>query len=99
MTAVVDPPRSGTLRGRVLRFAERATTPLLPHDYLDLFAPLRSGADLRGLLEQLHGAVREVGRNGTDAQRTAAATVLTDDRRSLYLLLADGPEGPPQTQT
>jgi DNA-binding PadR family transcriptional regulator len=52
------------------------------------------GADLRGLLEQLHGAVREVGRTGTDAQRTAAATVLADARRALYLLLADGPDGP-----
>jgi hypothetical protein len=42
----------------------------------------------------VHGAVREVGRTGTDAQRTAAAAVLTDARRSLYLLLADGPDGP-----
>lgn len=37
-----------TLRQRVLRLAEAATTPLLPDDYLDMFAPLRSGADLRG---------------------------------------------------
>ena len=36
------------LRQRVARLAERVTTPLLPADYLDLFAPLRSGADLRG---------------------------------------------------
>lgn len=36
------------LRQRVVRLAERATTPLLPADYLDLFDPLRSGADLRG---------------------------------------------------
>jgi DNA-binding PadR family transcriptional regulator len=56
------------------------------------------GADLRGLLEQLHGAVREVGRTGTDAQRTAAATVLADARRALYLLLADGPEGSPSAR-
>ena len=40
-------PRS-LLRDRLLRLAERATTPLLPADYLDLFDPLRSGADLRG---------------------------------------------------
>jgi ferredoxin-NADP reductase len=36
------------LRHRVTRLAERLTTPLLPADYLDLFDPLRSGADLRG---------------------------------------------------
>jgi DNA-binding PadR family transcriptional regulator len=53
------------------------------------------GTDLRGLLEQLHGAVRQVARTGTDAQITAAATVLADARRSIYLLLADGP-GPPE---
>ena len=51
-----------------------------------------AGPDLRGLLTELHGAVRQIGRTGTDAQRTAAAAVLTDARRSLYLLLADGPE-------
>ncbi len=33
---------------RAVRLAERATTPLLPADYLDLFDPLRRGADLRG---------------------------------------------------
>lgn len=37
-----------TLRHRLVRLAERATTPLLPADYLDLFDPLRTGADLRG---------------------------------------------------
>jgi DNA-binding PadR family transcriptional regulator len=52
-----------------------------------------AGPDLRELLEQLHGAVRQVGRSGTDAQRAAAATVLAGARRALYLLLADGPEG------
>lgn len=33
---------------------EAATTPLLPADYLDLFAPLRSGADLRGRIVSVH---------------------------------------------
>jgi ferredoxin-NADP reductase len=33
--------------------AEAATTPLLPADYMDLFAPLRSGADLRGRIETI----------------------------------------------
>ena len=50
------------------------------------------GTDLRALLEQLHGAVRQVGRTGTDAQRAAAGAILGDARRALYLLLADGPE-------
>jgi ferredoxin-NADP reductase len=36
-----------TLRNRLTRFAEAATTPLVPADYLDLVAPLRSGTDLR----------------------------------------------------
>ena len=52
------------------------------------------GADLRGLLDQLHAAARQVARTGTDAQRTAAAAILTDARRSLYLLLADSPQTP-----
>jgi DNA-binding PadR family transcriptional regulator len=50
--------------------------------------------DLRDPLEQLHAAVRQIARTGTDAQRAAAANVLADARRSLYLLLADGPEAP-----
>jgi DNA-binding PadR family transcriptional regulator len=58
------------------------------------FAASGPGADLRGLLEQLHGAVRQVARTGTDAQLQAAADVLADARRRLYLLLADGPEAP-----
>jgi DNA-binding PadR family transcriptional regulator len=51
-------------------------------------------ADVRGLLEQLHGAVRQVARTGTEAQLTAAADVLAQARRALYLLLAEGPDAP-----
>ena len=56
MTATLDPhvqrdaaeaPRR-RLRDRAVRLLEATTTPLLPADYLDLFAPLRSGAELRG---------------------------------------------------
>src|SRR6476469_8745522 len=43
-----------TLRGRLLQLAERATSPLLPADYLDLFDPLRPGADLRGRIVSVH---------------------------------------------
>ena len=58
-----------------------------PFGGYDAAAP---GTDLRALLEQLHIAVRQVARAGTDAQRTAAAKILADTRRSLYLLLAEG---------
>jgi len=44
---------------RVVGLAERATTPLLPQDYLDLFAPLRSGADLRGRIVDVHPETRD----------------------------------------
>jgi DNA-binding PadR family transcriptional regulator len=47
--------------------------------------------DLRGLVEQLAGAARQVARSGTEAQLTAAAGIIADARRALYLLLADGP--------
>jgi stearoyl-CoA 9-desaturase NADPH oxidoreductase len=50
-TQVRPRERTGSLVRRVTRLAERATTPLLPADYLDLFNPLRAGADLRGRIE------------------------------------------------
>src|SRR3954451_18691425 len=53
------------------------------------FAGFETGPDLRANLEQLHHAVRQVGRTGTDAQRAAAVDILEQARRSLYLLLAD----------
>jgi ferredoxin-NADP reductase len=55
MSASVSARRSArsSLRHRITRVAERATTPLLPADYLDLFAPLRSGADLRGRIVEV----------------------------------------------
>ncbi|SDD24189.1 Transcriptional regulator PadR-like family protein [Geodermatophilus telluris] len=60
-----------------------------------------AGPDLRGLLEQVHGAVRQVSRTGSEAQLTAAAAVLAEARRALYLLLAEGPDAgtPGQTGT
>ncbi|MCD4533310.1 ferredoxin reductase [Nocardioides sp. cx-169] len=39
--------RSRALRDRLMRVAEAAVTPLVPADVLDIFSPLRSGADLR----------------------------------------------------
>lgn len=58
------------------------------------FAGAEAATDLRGLLEELHSATRQVARSGSEEQRTAAAKILTDARRALYLLLADGPEAP-----
>ena len=46
-TAVPTRGSARALMRRAVRLAERATTPLLPADYLDLFDPLRRGADLR----------------------------------------------------
>jgi ferredoxin-NADP reductase len=49
MSTSIAPPTSwARLRARAARVAEAATTPLVPADFLDLFAPLRPGADLRG---------------------------------------------------
>jgi len=57
MTTTVPRPTTArprvALRDRVLRLVELATTPLLPSDYLDLVDPLRSGADLRGRIEDV----------------------------------------------
>src|SRR3954471_11093768 len=41
-------------RARALKVAEAATTPLVPADFLDMFAPLRAGAALRGRIESVH---------------------------------------------
>ena len=41
------------LRRGAYRLAELATTPLVPADYLDVFNPLRPGADLRGRIEHV----------------------------------------------
>ena len=44
---------------RARRFAELVTTPLLPADYLDLFSPLRTGADLRGRILEVRVETRD----------------------------------------
>jgi ferredoxin-NADP reductase len=46
-------------RGRLARLAYAATTPLLPDDYLDLFAPLRRGAELRGRVVEVVPETRD----------------------------------------
>ncbi|MFT4164651.1 MAG: ferredoxin reductase [Microlunatus sp.] len=48
------PDTRPTLGQRLVRWAEHVTTPLLPADYLDLFDPLRLGAELRGRIVAVH---------------------------------------------
>jgi DNA-binding PadR family transcriptional regulator len=48
------------------------------------------GTDWRPLIRDLIDATRQVGRAGTDSQRAGAAKILTDARRAMYLLLANG---------
>lgn len=55
------------------------------------FADAGTRVDLRGLIEQLHGAVREVARTGSDHQVAATADILAKARRSIYQLLAEEP--------
>ena len=60
MSITVDRPHRGhRLRDRAVRLAEAATTPFAPADYLDLFAPLRSGADLRGRIEHIQPETKD----------------------------------------
>lgn len=60
MTITEAPPVSSQrLRDRLVRVVEAATTPLLPADYLDLFHPLRSGAELRGRIEEIVPETRD----------------------------------------
>jgi len=58
------------------------------------FDATSAGPDLRRLVHDVHEATRQIGRAGNDEQRAAAAKLLTETRRALYLLLADGGEEP-----
>ena len=81
-----------TEAGRAQAEEDRAGT-----DPFAAFTEAGAGANLRTLLEQVHGATREVGRNGSDAQVAQAAEILSKARRALYLLLAEedaDPDGP-----
>ena len=82
-----------TETGRALVSDNRGTWP----DPFTGSAGTRGGPDLRSLLEQLHGATRQVGRAGTTEQVAAAAEILGNARRAMYLLLAEGPDSPTAT--
>jgi stearoyl-CoA 9-desaturase NADPH oxidoreductase len=47
------------LRSRAARVAEAASSPLVPADFLDLFAPLRRGAELRGRVVAVHPETKD----------------------------------------
>ncbi|HUX71445.1 MAG TPA: PadR family transcriptional regulator [Cellulomonadaceae bacterium] len=67
----------------------------------DPFAALKENlgpqVDLRGPVEDLASATRQIVRSGTAAQQEAARTVLREARRSLYLILADDEDDQPET--
>jgi DNA-binding PadR family transcriptional regulator len=54
----------------------------------------RSLVDLRGLMFEVGAAILQVGRTGSDRQIKAVGEILTDTRRRIYLVLADGSAGP-----
>jgi DNA-binding PadR family transcriptional regulator len=57
----------------------------------------RNLSDLRGLMVQVAKATQQVAQAGTPGQIGAAADILTDARRRIYLVLADG--GPSDAPT
>ncbi|MDT5339292.1 MAG: stearoyl-CoA 9-desaturase oxidoreductase [Mycobacterium sp.] len=58
-TTAPRPTVVGAMRQRVIQFAERVTTPLVPADYLDVIDPLRSGAELRGRIVAIQPETRD----------------------------------------
>ena len=58
-TTAPRPTVVGTWRDRVVKLAERVTTPLVPSDYLDVIDPLRSSSDLRGRILAIHPETRD----------------------------------------
>ena len=58
-TTAPRPTAVGALRARVIKLAERVTTPLVPTDYLDVIDPLRSSADLRGRIVAVNPETRD----------------------------------------
>src|SRR4051812_47325232 len=58
-TTAPRPTTAGALRKRVIKLAERITTPLVPADYFDLIDPLRSGDQLRGRITAVQRETRD----------------------------------------
>jgi DNA-binding PadR family transcriptional regulator len=71
----------------------RATVAENKDSWTDPFADdEEAGPDLRNLVMQLGSAARQVVMTGSPTQVDEAARILSEARRSLYLLLADGPQ-------
>lgn len=66
----------------------------VPDPFAAITASDAEGPSLRTALAEVHSAARSVAVNGTPAQVVAAHSVLTEARRALYLILADGPGSP-----
>ncbi|MDV3123518.1 ferredoxin reductase [Mycobacterium sp. 21AC1] len=58
-TTAPRPTAVGALRERVIKLAERVTTPLVPADYLDIIDPVRFGTGLRGRIVAIHPETRD----------------------------------------
>ena len=94
MTTTLEPPARGSARSRrlgdqLVRVAEAATTPYLPADFMDLFAPLRSGAGLgnAGIDDDAGGiAAGHLEPLEAGLDRRGAELVLGEDRRSRHRL-------------
>jgi len=57
----------------------------------------RSLVDLRGLMVEVAAATMQVGRAGSPQQVKAVGEILSDTRRRIYLVLANGSDGAPDT--
>ena len=82
---------------KLVTLTEAGRTHLSSLGEVDPFAAFAGDADtpdLRALLGELMGAAHQLGRVGDATQLTAAAGVLTEARRALYLILAGQPEQP-----
>lgn len=71
-----------------------AQRPSWEDPFAALSAQESDGPDLRRLLEAVHVAARQISHHGTRPQADAAAKVLTEARRSLYLILAETDDTP-----
>ena len=58
-SSAASPTPWRALRSQLGRVAEAASSPLVPADFLDLFAPLRRGAELRGRVVSVHPETKD----------------------------------------
>ena len=68
-TTAASPTPWRALRAQLGRVAEAASSPLVPADFLDLFAPLRRGAELRGRVVSVHAETPGRGHPADQARR------------------------------